>query len=115
MSEVKKIATRESYGNALVELGNAHDDIFVLDADLAGATKTDIFKKVYPNRHIDCGIAEANMMGIAAGIAATGKVPFASTFAMFAAGRAFEQVRNSIGYPHLNVKIGATHAGISVG
>ena len=115
MSEVKKIATRESYGNALVELGNAHDDIFVLDADLAGATKTDIFKKVYPNRHIDCGIAEANMMGIAAGIAATGKVPFASTFAVFAAGRAFEQVRNSIGYPHLNVKIGATHAGISVG
>ena len=115
MSEVKKIATRESYGNALVELGNAHDDIFVLDADLAGATKTDIFKKVYPNRHIDCGIAEANMMGIAAGIAATGKVPFASTFAMFAAGRAFEQVRNSIGYPNLNVKIGATHAGISVG
>ena len=115
MSEVKKIATRESYGNALVELGNAHDDIFVLDADLAGATKTDIFKKAYPNRHIDCGIAEANMMGIAAGIAATGKVPFASTFAMFAAGRAFEQVRNSIGYPHLNVKIGATHAGISVG
>ena len=115
MSEVKKIATRESYGNALVELGNAHDDIFVLDADLAGATKTDIFKKAYPKRHIDCGIAEANMMGIAAGIAATGKVPFASTFAMFAAGRAFEQVRNSIGYPHLNVKIGATHAGISVG
>ena len=115
MSEVKKIATRESYGNALVELGNAHDDIFVLDADLAGATKTDIFKKAYPNRHIDCGIAEANMMGIAAGIAATGKVPFASTFAMFAAGRAFEQVRNSIGYPNLNVKIGATHAGISVG
>lgn len=115
MSDVKKIATRESYGHALTELGGEHDDIFVLDADLAGATKTDIFKKVYPKRHIDCGIAEANMMGIAAGMAATGKVPFASTFAMFAAGRAFEQVRNSIGYPHLNVKIGATHAGISVG
>lgn len=115
MSEVKKIATRESYGNALVELGKANENIVVLDADLAGATKTDIFKKVFPERHIDCGIAEANMIGIAAGLAATGKVPFASTFAMFAAGRAYEQIRNSVGYPHLNVKIGATHAGISVG
>lgn len=115
MPEVKKIATRESYGNALVELGKKHDDLVVLDADLAGATKTGTFKKAYPDRHIDCGIAEADMMGIAAGIATTGKVPFASTFAMFAAGRAYEQIRNSIGYPHLNVKIGATHAGISVG
>ncbi len=115
MSEVKKIATRESYGNALVELGAKHDDLVVLDADLAAATKTGTFKKAYPERHIDCGIAESNMMGIAAGIATTGKVPFASSFAMFAAGRAFEQVRNSIGYPKLNVKIGATHAGISVG
>ena len=115
MSEVKKIATRASYGNALVELGKKHDDLVVLDADLAAATQTGIFKKAFPERHIDCGIAECNMMGIAAGIATTGKVPFASTFAMFAAGRAFEQVRNSIGYPHLNVKIGATHAGISVG
>jgi transketolase len=115
MPEVKKIATRESYGNALAELGREHDDVVVLDADLAGATKTSIFKKAFPDRHIDCGIAEANMMGIAAGLATTGMVPFASTFAMFAAGRAFEQVRNSIGYPHLNVKIGATHAGISVG
>ncbi len=115
MLEVKKIATRESYGNALVELGKEHEDVVVLDADLAAATKTGIFKKAFPQRHIDCGIAECNMMGIAAGLAATGKVPFASSFAMFAAGRAFEQVRNSIGYPHLNVKIGATHAGISVG
>ena len=115
MSEVKKIATRESYGNALVELAKEHDDIVVLDADLAEATKTGIFKKAYPERHIDCGIAEANMMGIAAGLSTCGKVPFASTFAMFAAGRAYEQVRNSIGYTHLNVKIGATHAGISVG
>ena len=115
MSDVKKIATRESYGNALAELGNEHKDIVVLDADLAAATKTGVFKKAFPERHIDCGIAESNMMGVAAGIAATGKVPFASTFAMFAAGRAFEQVRNSIGYPKLNVKIGATHAGISVG
>lgn len=115
MSDVKKIATRESYGNALAELGKEHEDIVVLDADLAAATKTGVFKKVFPERHIDCGIAESNMMGVAAGIAATGKVPFASTFAMFAAGRAFEQVRNSIGYPKLNVKIGATHAGISVG
>ena len=115
MSEVKKIATRESYGNALVELGKEHDNLVVLDADLAGATKTGTFKKAFPERHIDCGIAESNMMGIAAGLATTGKVPFASTFAMFASGRAYEQVRNSIGYPHLNVKIGATHAGISVG
>lgn len=115
MSEVKKIATRESYGNALVELGEQFENVVVLDADLANATKTDKFRKAFPQRHIDCGIAEANMMGIAAGLSTTGKVPFASTFAMFAAGRAFEQVRNSIGYPHLNVKIGATHAGISVG
>ena len=115
MSEVKKIATRDSYGNALVELGKEHENLIVLDADLAGATKTCIFQKEFPERHWDCGIAECNMMGIAAGLAATGKVPFASSFAMFAAGRAFEQVRNSIGYPHLNVKIGATHAGISVG
>lgn len=115
MSEVKKIATRESYGNALVELGKEVDNLVVLDADLAEATKTGTFKKAFPDRHIDCGIAECNMMGIAAGIASTGKVPFVSSFAMFAAGRAFEQVRNSVGYPHLNVKIGATHAGISVG
>lgn len=112
---VVKIATRESYGNALVQLGEKYDNFLVLDADLAAATKTGIFKKVFPERHIDCGIAECNMMGIAAGIATTGKIAFASTFAMFASGRAFEQVRNSIGYPHLNVKIGATHAGISVG
>ena len=115
MSEVKKIATRESFGKTLVELGKEHDNLVVLDADLAEATKTAMFRKEFPERHIDCGIAEQNMMGIAAGIAATGKVPFASSFAMFAAGRAFEQVRNSIAYPHLNVKIGATHAGISVG
>jgi len=115
MADVKKIATRESYGNALVELGKAHDNVVVLDADLAGATKTSIFMKEFPERHIDCGIAEGNMMGIAAGLSTCGKVPFASSFAMFAAGRAFEQVRNSIGYPHLNVKIGASHAGISVG
>ena len=115
MSEVTKIATRVSYGNAHVELAKEHDDVYVLDADLAAATQTAIFKKEFPERHIDCGIAECNMIGIAAGLAATGKVPFASTFAMFAAGRAFEQVRNSVGYPHLNVKIGATHAGISVG
>ena len=115
MSEVTKIATRVSYGNALVELAKEHDDVYVLDADLAAATQTAIFKKEFPERHIDCGIAECNMIGIAAGLAATGKVPFASSFAMFAAGRAFEQVRNSVGYPHLNVKIGATHAGISVG
>lgn len=115
MSEVKKIATRDSYGNALAELGKEHDNLVVLDADLAGATKTATFKKAFPDRFYDCGIAEANLMGIAAGLSTTGLVPFASTFAMFAAGRAFEQVRNSIGYPHLNVKIGATHAGISVG
>ena len=115
MSEVKKIATRESYGNALAELGAEFDNLVVLDADLAGATKTSVFMKAFPERHIDCGIAECNMMGIAAGLSTTGKVPFASTFAMFAAGRAFEQVRNSIGYPRMNVKIGATHAGISVG
>ena len=115
MSEVKKIATRASYGNALVELGKKHDDLVVLDADLAAATQTGVFKKEFPERHIDCGIAECNMMGIAAGLATTGKVPFASTFAMFAAGRAFEQVRNSIAYPKINVKIGATHGGISVG
>ena len=115
MSEVKKIATRESYGNALAELGKLHDDVVVLDADLAGATKTAIFQKAFPERFIDCGIAEGNMMGVAAGIATTGKVPFASTFAMFAAGRAYEQIRNSIGYPKNNVKIGATHGGISVG
>ena len=115
MSDVKKIATRESYGEALAALGEEYKDIVVLDADLAGATKTSVFKKKFPERHFDCGIAEGNMMGIAAGLAAAGKIPFASTFAMFAAGRAFEQVRNSIGYPHLNVKIGATHAGISVG
>ena len=115
MSEVKKIATRDSYGNALAELGKLHGDVVVLDADLAGATKTSVFKAAHPDRFIDCGIAEGNMMTVAAGIATTGKVPFASSFAMFAAGRAFEQVRNSVGYPKLNVKIGATHAGISVG
>lgn len=115
MSEVKMIATRESYGNALVELGKINPDVVVLDADLAGATKTGVFKKQFPERFFDCGIAEGNMIGISAGLAATGKVPFASSFAMFVAGRAFEQVRNSVGYPHLNVKIGATHAGISVG
>ena len=115
MSEVKKIATRESYGIALVEMGAIYDNLVVLDADLAAATKTGIFKKAYPERHIDCGIAECNMVGVAAGLAATGKIPFVSSFAMFAAGRAFEQVRNSVGYPKLNVKIGATHAGISVG
>ena len=115
MSEVKKIATRDSYGNALAELGTEYDNVVVLDADLAAATKTGIFKKAHPDRFIDCGIAESNMIGVAAGLATTGKVPFASSFAMFAAGRAFEQVRNSVGYPHLNVKIGATHAGISVG
>lgn len=115
MSDIKKIATRESYGNALAELGKEHGDIVVLDADLAAATKTSVFQKVFPDRHIDCGIAESNMIGVAAGLAAAGKTPFASSFAMFAAGRAFEQVRNSVGYPKLNVKIGATHAGISVG
>ena len=115
MSEVKKIATRDSYGAALVELAKDHPNVVVLDADLAAATKTGVFKKAYPDRHFDCGIAESNMMATAAGMAAMGLVPFASSFAMFAAGRAFEQVRNSIGYPHLNVKIGATHGGISVG
>ncbi|HIT61175.1 MAG TPA: transketolase family protein [Candidatus Fimousia stercorigallinarum] len=115
MADVKKIATRDSYGNALVELGKKHEDLVVLDADLAAATKTGIFKKAFPERHIDCGIAESNMVGVGAGLAAAGMVPFVSSFAMFAAGRAYEQVRNSVGYPHLNVKIGATHAGISVG
>ena len=115
MSEIKKMATREAWGNTLKKLGELHDDVVVLDADLAAATKTGIFKKEFPERHIDCGIAECNMMGVAAGLSTVGLVPFASSFAMFAAGRAFEQIRNSIGYPHLNVKIGATHAGISVG
>ena len=115
MSDTVKIATRESYGNALVELGKVNEKVYVLDADLAGATKTGIFKKAFPDRHIDCGIAECNMMGIAAGLSTTGLIPFCSSFAMFASGRAFEQVRNSIGYPHLNVKIGATHAGVTVG
>lgn len=115
MTQQKKIATRESYGKALAELGREHRDIIVFDADLAGATKTATFQKEFPERHFDCGIAEGNMMAAAAGAAAMGLVPFVSSFAMFAAGRAFEQVRNSIGYPHLNVKIGATHGGISVG
>ena len=115
MSDVIKKATRESYGEALTALAEKYPNLVVLDADLAAATKTGIFKKAYPDRHYDCGIAEANMMGVAAGLAAAGMIPFASSFAMFAAGRAFEIVRNSIGYPHLNVKIGATHAGISVG
>ena len=115
LSGEKKIATRDSYGNALVELGKEHEDLVVLDADLAGATKTGTFKKVFPDRHIDCGIAESNMMGIAAGLASCGKVPFASSFAMFAAGRAFEQVRNTIAHTGANVKVAASHAGISVG
>ena len=115
MSDVKKIATRDSYGAALVELGKEHENVVVLDADLAAATKTCVFKKTFPERHIDCGIAEQNMIVAAAGLSTMGLVPFASSFAMFAAGRAFEQVRNSVGYPHLNVKIGATHGGISVG
>lgn len=115
MADVKKIATRDSYGNALKELAAEHADLIVMDADLAGATKTGIFKKAYPERHFDVGIAEGNMVAMAAGISTMGLVPFASSFAMFAAGRAFEQIRNSIGYPHLNVKIGATHGGISVG
>ena len=115
MSEVKKVATRDSYGNALVELGKEHENLVVLDADLAAATKTGVFRKAFPDRHIDCGIAEANMTNVAAGMSTCGFVPFVSTFAMFAAGRSYEQVRNSIGYPHMNVKIGATHAGISVG
>ena len=116
MAEIKKIATRVSYGNTLVELAQqGADNLVVFDADLAAATKTDIFKKAYPDRHFDCGIAEQNMVGVAAGMSTMGYVPFVSSFAMFAAGRAFEQIRNSIGYPHLNVKIGATHAGLSVG
>lgn len=115
MADMKKIATRESYGNALAELSTQYPNLVVLDADLAAATKTGVFKKACPERFIDCGIAECNMMGVAAGLAASGMIPFASSFAMFAAGRAFEQIRNSIGYPHLNVKIGATHAGVSVG
>ena len=115
MAEMKKVATRDSYGAALTELGAQHDNLVVLDADLAGATKTGTFKKAFPDRHFDCGIAEANMICMATGMSTMGLVPFASSFAMFAAGRAFEQVRNSIGYPHLNVKIGATHGGISVG
>lgn len=115
MADVKKVATRQSYGEELVELGKEHDDFVVLDADLAAATKTGLFKAAFPDRHVDCGIAEQDLMGIAAGIAAAGHKVFASSFAMFAAGRAFEQVRNSIGYPHLDVKIGATHAGLSVG
>ena len=115
MADTKKIATRQSYGEELVALGAEHDDFVVFDADLAAATQTGKFKAAYPDRFFDAGIAESNMMGLAAGVATTGRVAFASTFAMFAAGRAFEQVRNSIGYPHLNVKIGATHAGISVG
>ena len=115
MAEMKKIATRDSYGKALAELGAEFENLVVLDADLAGATKTGVFQKAFPERHFDCGIAESNMICVAAGMSTTGLVPFASSFAMFAAGRAFEQVRNSIGYPHLNVKIGATHGGISVG
>ena len=115
MADIKKLATREGYGRALVTLGQQHENVVVLDADLAGATKTGVFAKAFPNRHFNCGIAEGNMMSVAAGLSTTGLVPFASSFAMFAAGRAFEQVRNSIGYPHLNVKIGATHGGISVG
>ena len=115
MADVKKIATRDSYGNALKALGAEHDNLVVLDADLAGATKTGTFLKAFPERHFDCGIAEANMINVAAGLSTMGLVPFAATFAMFAAGRAYEQVRNTIGYPHLNVKIGATHGGISVG
>ena len=115
MSEIIKTATRDAYGKALVELGESDKKILVLDADLAAATKTGLFKKAHPEKFIDCGIAESNMMGVAAGLATAGYTVFASSFAMFAAGRAFEQVRNSIGYPHLNVKIGATHAGISVG
>lgn len=115
MADTVKIATRESYGKALAELASKYPNLVVLDADLAGATKTSIFKKACPERFIDCGIAEGNMMGVAAGLSTCGLIPFASSFAMFAAGRAFEQIRNSIGYPHNNVKVGATHAGISVG
>ena len=115
MADVKKVATRDAYGKALAALGAEHENLVVLDADLANATKTQTFQKAFPDRHFDCGIAEANMICVAAGMSTTGLVPFASSFAMFASGRAFEQVRNSIGYPHLNVKIGATHGGISVG
>ena len=115
MADVKKIATRDSYGNALVELGKMHENIVVLDADLAGATKSGTFRKAFPDRHFNCGIAECNMVGVGAGLSTMELVPFVSTFAMFAAGRAYEQVRNTIGYPHLNVKICATHGGISVG
>ena len=115
MSDVRRVATREGYGAALAELGAEHENLVVLDADLAGSTKTAVFGKAFPERHINCGIAEGNMMSVAAGLAATGKVAFASSFAMFASGRAYEQIRNSIGYPGLNVKIGASHAGISVG
>ena len=115
MADMKKSATREGYGKGLLELGREHDNVVVLDADLAGSTKTGVFKKEFPDRHFNCGIAEANMMCVAAGLSTTGLVPFASSFAMFASGRAFEQIRNSIGYPALNVKIGATHGGISVG
>ena len=115
MSEVKKIATRESYGSELAAIGKDYPNVVVLDADLTKSTKTNVFQKAFPERHINCGIAEANMAGIAAGLATTGKIPFMSSFAMFAAGRCFEQIRNSIGYPHLNVKIGATHAGVTVG
>ena len=115
MADVKKIATRDSYGSTLVELGKLDPRVVVLDADLAASTKTSMFQKEFPNRHFDCGIAEANMTSVAAGLAAAGMIPFASTFAMFATGRAYEQIRNSVGYPHLNVKICASHAGISVG
>ena len=115
MADVKKMATRDGYGKALVDLGKEHDDIVVLDADLAGSTKTGMFGKAYPDRHFNCGIAEADMMSVAAGLAASGLTPFASSFAMFASGRAYEQIRNSIGYPQLNVKIGASHGGMSVG
>lgn len=115
MADVKKIATRDSYGNGLVELGKIHENIVVLDADLAGATKSGMFKKAFPERHFNCGIAESNMVGVGAGLSTMGLVPFVSTFAMFVAGRAYEQIRNTIGYPHLNVKICATHGGISVG
>ena len=115
MADVKKMATREGYGKGLVELGKLHDNVVVLDADLAGSTKTGMFAKAYPDRHFNCGIAEGNMMSVAAGLAAAGMVPFASSFAMFASGRAYEQIRNSVGYPALNVKIGASHGGMSVG
>ena len=115
MADMKKSATREGYGKGLLELGREHDNVVVLDADLAGSTKTGVFKKEFPDRHFNCGIAEANMMCVAAGLSTAGMVPFASSFAMFASGRAFEQIRNSIGYPALNVKIGASHGGMSVG